>query len=539
MTHRVGEPPIADLLTGSARRYPDKAALIFPQSRLSYRELTVDATNIARGLASIGIRPGDHVGLLLPNSPDMVAGFFGIAMLGAVSVPINTRYRVTELHHVIVNADLAAVLTTDAVQSYVDFPALLLEATADPAQPESSRPIHLPARPALVNLGTGDTQGLMSRATFLAKADDPPEEQVEQWRVQVAPHQLAVLAYTSGTTARPKGCMLTHQSLVRVYMGAAERFGVDAADRCWLPLPMFHGGGFGSMLYTIGSGATLISDTHFDPIIALRMIQDERATLLYPGFPAIARGLLEAGFEGADLSAVRVIVNIGPADIWHRIQRAAPHAAEVSGYGLTEAGGFVAYGTPSDPGAVRAVTSGAPLRGFEIRIVDDDGAAAPPNTSGEILVRGGSVFLGYYKAPQATAAILDADGWLHTGDCGYLNPDGHIVFQARDKDMLKVGGENVAPAEIESFLLTHPLIQQAQVVAAPDPTLREVPAAFVELRPDAALEEDDVVAYCRGQIASFKVPRYVRFVTSWPLSDSALKVQKKYLREQLWRELET
>jgi fatty-acyl-CoA synthase len=347
----------------------------------------------------------------------------------------------------------------------------------------------------------------------------------------------ALMIYTSGTTAMPKGCPLSHEALVRTSMEAGRtRFRFVAGDRFWDPLPMFHMSFILPMIGVLDAGGTFISMVHFDPAAALGQLADERVTAMFPTFPAVTQALLNhPDYRPETLAAVRITNNVAPPDTLRAMQAAMPHAVQISAYGLTECGGVVAFNDPDDTYDQRMTTQGRPFEGIEVCAKDPDGAVLPPGVRGELCVRGYSLFEGYYKDPEKTSASIDAGGWFHTGDLGVVDGDGRISYQGRLKDMLKVGGENVAAIEIESFLATHPAVSIAQVVGVPDAKYMEVAAAFLELKPGATVTEDEIIAFCSGAMSRFKVPRYVRVVTEWPMS--ATKVQKFRLRDRLVAEL--
>ena len=290
---------------------------------------------------------------------------------------------------------------------------------------------------------------------------------------------------------------------------------------------MFHLGAIGPIVMAASMGGALLTDVFYEPARALAMLGREQPAVLFPAYPPITMGLLtQPDFADVDLGRCRVILNVGPEQLLRQIQGAFPQATLVSIYALTEAGGAVTLTSLDDPLDTRVSTCGLPLAGTEVRI----------SAESEILVRGISVCDGYHGDPEKNAQAFDADGWLHTGDRGALDKDGRVRFLGRLKEMMKVGGENVAEVEVESHIAGHPAVKLVQVVGVPDARLDEVPAAYIELRPgfdDVA--EDDIIAHCRGQIASFKVPRYVRFVTEWPMSAS--KIQKGVLRERAAAEL--
>jgi fatty-acyl-CoA synthase len=308
---------------------------------------------------------------------------------------------------------------------------------------------------------------------------------------------------------------------------------MGSADRFWDPLPFFHMSTMLPLAACRAAASTFIAQEHFEPGASLREISEQRATILYPSFPTLANALFEhPDFAARRFEHVRIVNNVGPPDLLRRYAALLPQATHVTAYGLTEAGGVIAFNDLDDTPTQLAETSGRPFDGVEVRIADPDThAPLPDGEPGEILIRGPTLFSGYYKDAEKTDSTIVADGWLRSGDLGALAEGGRIRYLGRIKDMLKVGGENVAAIEIESYLCTHPSIKVAQVIGVEDARLQEVPAAFVELRDDARLSAREVIRYCVGRIASFKVPRYVYFVTDWPMS--ATKIQKFRLRERV------
>jgi fatty-acyl-CoA synthase/long-chain acyl-CoA synthetase len=278
---------------------------------------------------------------------------------------------------------------------------------------------------------------------------------------------------------------------------------------------------------------------YFDPGVALQMLEEHKVTATYPSFVTIMQGLIyHPDFAARDLTSIRLMNSnfaVQPPGVSEPIMKAMPGAVQVGSFGMTEASGTVSTGSPSEPESQRITRLGRPLPGLEVRVVDTDGRDIATGGRGEVLVRGYSLFEGYYRDAEKTAQALDAEGWFHTGDIGSLDAAGTIMFHGRIKDMLKVGGENVAAAEIEAQLQKHPAVKLAQVVGIPDSKYEEVPAAFIELQPDQTVTPEELIELCRRDIASFKVPRQVRFVTEWPMSSS--KIQKFRLRTALLEEL--
>ena len=362
------------------------------------------------------------------------------------------------------------------------------------------------------------------------------EDDVDEARRVVRLREEAVMMYTSGTTASPKGCPFTHEALMQAATAITERFEIVREDVFWDPLPMYHLAGLELMLANFAGGATFLTQTHWDAGVGLSMMERERATWCYPTFPTFVQDLLHhPDFASSDLGRIRAVNAIGTPEALREVQARFPGAILVSPYGITEGGGCVSFGRLDDPLEARISTGGPPLRCTQVRVVDpetDEDLA--PDEVGEIVLRGSACSESYHKDPVKTAESWRG-GWFHTGDLGRLDEAGRVTYVGRSKDMLKVGGENVAALEIEDFLAAHPAVKLAQVVAIPDDRLIEVPAAFVELAPGAQLNEEQLLEYCRGTISSFKIPRQVRFVSEWPMS--ATKIQKFRLRDQLLAEL--
>jgi acyl-CoA synthetase (AMP-forming)/AMP-acid ligase II len=532
---------LGDLLLRAAARWPERDALVFPHARLSYRELAERACLRARALIATGVEPGDHVGILSLNLPEMIETLFASALSGAVAVLLNARYRVDDLRYVIGNADLRLLFTSTRFETHGDFPSLLRAAL--PGLPtDGSHAPGVAAQPlprAVVALERSPDAGLLCGDEFLARAARVPEQRLAARRAQVALGAPCIMMYTSGTTSHPKGCRLSHEAVVRSALGMNRRLGINGDDIMWNALPMFHMASILPLLSLVWSGGTFLSDVHFDAGRALAQIVAQRATILYPAFPTIMADLLNRPeFDAHQLDCVRLVSNVAPPDTLRANMGVLPRALHVSCYGMTEASGISCHGAPDEDDETRATSCGRPYDGVQMRVVDpESGRELAPGLRGEMRIRGFSLFEGYYRDPQRTAEAFDSEGWFRTGDLCSIGAAGQVCYHGRLKDLLKIGGENVSPLELESFIGTHPAVQMVQVVGIPDARLQEVAAAFIQLRPGMCASAEDIVAFCSGRIASFKVPRHVRFVSEWPMS--ATKIQKHVLRLQLERELQT
>lgn len=528
---------VGDLLVRAAGLAPDRDAIVFADSRRTYGALHEAAIRRARELYGQGVRPGDHVGIFLPTCVDYAEYFFGIAYLGAVSVPMNARYRAEELCYQILNADLVHIVTTTSAAGSPDFRARIAEAFPGlDAQPADAA-LSLSAAPRLRGitlLAEDSLPGCRSQSVSRAFAEGVDAVVIHRLRLGVSLRQAALILYTSGTTSDPKGCMISHEALVRTGMAMAARYGMTGDDVFWSPLPMFHVGAFSPICAAFHACAAYVAMQHFEPGAALRLIRDERVTMGYPSFALFLSDMEHhPDFRAADMESLRLIncsMALSPEPFRQMMRAGFPNATFVGTYGMTETAGPLTTSRPGDSDYERFNRLGRPFDGLEVEILRDDGSRAGPDEMGEICVRGYSIFNEYYKDAAKTAASKPG-GWFHTGDIGSLDAGGTLMFHGRKKDMLKVGGENVAAIEIEIMVARHPAVKTCQVVGMPDPRLQEVPFAFVELVPGAEVDPAELIAHCQGRIASFKVPRGVHVVTEWPMSAS--KIQKFRLREML------
>jgi len=541
-TVRLQATTLGDLLLTAADSQPDRMAVILPDQRSSYAEIRAAAFHRALSLQALGVGPGDHVGLLLPTGMDFVETMFATALLGAVTVPVNARYMPPELAYLVENADLKVLLTTDKIAEAVNFVERLNLALPDLTQADA-RSLDLQGAPLLRNIvlyGKSEAPGMLSEDQFSALADQGDMDRLHMSRLQIRLGSTALILYTSGTTANPKGCMISHEAIVRNSAALADRYELTGEDSFWSPLPMFHIAAILPLTAIFAKGGTYVTTGYFQAGEALRMMEEDQVTATYPCFWTIMSDLVDhPDFETTDLSRVKLMnanFAVQPPEIGEKMKKALPNAIFVGTFGMTETAGTVTTSRFDATEEQRFKRLGTPLSGMEVKAIDPEtGEEAAPGEKGEAWIRGYSTFTEYYKSPEKTAEALDDEGWFHSGDLISIDPDGQLMFHGRLRDMLKVGGENVAAVEIETWLQNHQAVKLAQVVGIPHPRLIEVPAAFIELEAGKSADEEELIAFCKGKIAGFKIPRHVRFVEEWPISST--KIQKFRLQDQLIEEL--
>ncbi len=514
---------IPEALARAAERYPDDEALVDGVTRLSFRDLAARADHMARALVASGIERGDRVALWAPNGAEWVISSFAIYTIGAVLVPLNTRYRGEEAGHVLRTSRarllfaVTDLLGADLVAMLADVPGL--------GCLEEIVVMEGPARP-----------GCATVAEFAARATDTLGPEVERRRSTLTGDDASDIIFTSGTTGKPKGAVLRHGASVQTYLAWSELVGLRRGDRYLVVYPFFHTAGLKSgLLACVLRGATIVPHAVFDVVQVMERVASERITML-PGPPTVFQSILNhPDFASFDLSSLRLSVTGAatvPVDVIRRMRDELRFETIVTGYGLTETTGTVSMCRHDDELEVIATTVGRPIPGVSVRIVDDAGQSVAPGEPGEILVCGFNVMKEYFEDPTATEEAIDGDGWLHTGDIGILGRDGNLRITDRKKDMYIVGGFNAYPAEIEGIIVGYPQVSQVAVVGVPDERLGEVGVAFVVPRPGQTVDPDELVAWCRIHMANFKVPRSIRVVESLPLNPTG-KVMKFQLREHL------
>ena len=535
---------VGGLLDHIAGRYPENDALVYVdrELRYTYRAFNEVCRQAAKGLMRLGIKKGDHLSIWAYNVPEWVILQFATAKIGAVLVTVNTSYRSAELEYILSQSDsntlflVKSFKDTDYVQTLHEVvPELKV---TEPGKLESAR---LPRLKNVIFIGAETPDGMMNFQHVLELGRDVPDGELAAVEATLHNHEVINMQYTSGTTGFPKGVMLTHHNVINNGFNIGECMKFSEKDRLCIPVPFFHC--FGCVLGVMACvthGSTMVPVEIFDPHKVLRTIEKERCTAVH-GVPTMFIAELEhPEFRSFDLTSLRTGIMAGsncPIEVMKQVIRDM-HASEITiAYGQTESSPVITQTRTGDPIELRVATVGRALPDVEVKIVDiETGATLPPGKQGELCTHGYLVMKGYYKMPEETARAIDADGWLHTGDLAVMDENGYCKITGRIKNMIIRGGENIYPREIEEYLYTHPKISDVQVYGIPDRKYGEQVMAAVILKKGAEMTEDEVRDFCKGKIANFKVPRYVNFVTSYPMTASG-KIQKFKLREMAIKEL--
>ncbi|MBF6589552.1 MAG: long-chain fatty acid--CoA ligase [Ktedonobacterales bacterium] len=504
---------LGQMLARTTERYADKPAIIFRDQPTTYDELNRRANAVANALMGLGIQPGDRVAIYIHDLPLFMEAYYGILRAGAAVIPLNVLYKAGEVEYILRDSGAKAILT------FGPFAQVAIAAAAN-----------APDLQQVIVAAPQDIPGTLAWRTVFGEAPDTPPA------VAVREEDLAVITYTSGTTGRPKGAMLTHRNLLSNCQQCSEvpRISPVPEDVVWLALPLFHIYAMNvGMNLTILHGGTMALIERFEPASSLEVIQKQRCTVIYGAPPMFVAWAQMPNLRDYDLKSVRYIAS-GAAALPVRVMELFEGLSGVpisEGYGLSEAAPVV---TSNAAGPVtKAGTVGPAIPGCEVRIVDEAGAELPHGELGELICRGPNIMKGYWQQPQATAEAL-RDGWLHTGDLATQDDDGYFTIVDRKKDMIVVSGFNVYPREVEEILFRHPAIADAAVVQYPDPYQGESVMAFVVLKPGASATEQEIIEFCRGQIAVFKCPRRVVFRTELPKNNTG-KVLRRELRDEAAR----
>jgi fatty-acyl-CoA synthase len=504
-------------------RLPQREALVGGGRRYTYAALREQVRAFAKGLHALGIRKGDMVAILMGNRPEWIIADLAICSLGAIMVAVNTWVTARELGYVLAHSDARMLIASDRFLKN-DYFAMIeaLEPLAESA-PRLERIIHVSARAC---------RGSISFDDVCARGRSVPEADLDLAALAIDPKDIAYLLYTSGSTSTPKGVQLQHYALIENMWHIGERMHISEHDRLWLAVSLFWGLGCENAFFNLLThGGCVVLQESFEPGEALRIIEAERCTLFY-GTPNMVQALSEhPDRHRHDLSSLRSGGTIGtPEQIRRVVDLGAREICNI--YGLTETYGNCTVTDAADPLQIRLTSVGRPLPGVDLRIVDPaNGNVLPRGKVGEIRVKG-YVTVGYYKDDDKNRAAFDANGYFVTGDVGFLDAEGRLYFHGRIKEMIKTGGINVAPVEVEETLMSHPAVKLACVTGVPDTERDEVIAALIVCRPGQSVGESELVAFCRRQLAAYKIPRLMKFITEaeLPLTVTG-KLQKNRLPE--------
>ncbi len=536
---------LGDMLEKWVFEHPGKEFIVYPDRnlRFTYADFNVRTDNLAKGLLYVGVRPGDKVGIWAKNVPDWLTFMFAAAKIGAVLVPINTGYKESELEFVLKAADLHTLCLADGYRDsdYVDIIFGLIPELKSCARGELLTE-KFPFLRNIVFIGQQKHRGMYSTQELMLLGSHLDNSEIEIIQEGLSCHDVVTMQFTGGTTGYPKGVMLSHHNILNNGYSVGQCMKFSGKERLMVSVPLFHT--FGNVLAAcaiVSHGATMVFSEEFDPVMVMASIQKERSTALY-GVPAMFKSMLHHPMFGMfDLSTLRTGIIAGAPCQVETIQQVMNkmHIRDIiSVYGLTESSPGMTATRTHNSAAVRANTVGFALPNVEVKIVHrESGELCNPGESGEICCRGYNVMKGYYKDEEATVLAIDSDGWLHSGDLAVQTEDGFYQITGRIKEMINRGGEYIYPREIENFIEEMPQIAGIEVVGIPSKKYGEEVAAFIKLKAEEKLTEEEVTGYCRGKIARFKIPKYIFFVDDFPTAASG-KVQKFRLTEMAIQLLE-
>jgi fatty-acyl-CoA synthase len=525
-------------------RHAAREALVVThqKTRLTYAELHDKVDQLACGLMRLGLKRGERIGIWSQNNLEWVLTQFATAKAGLVMVNINPAYRRAELEYALNKVDCRALILAPVFKSsnYLEMLGDLAPELATQA-PGPLRAARLPALQYVIRMGSEKTPGMLNFDSLLAPPAADELAALEKIGSELQFDDPINIQFTSGTTGTPKGATLTHHNILNngFFIGEAMRLTPD--DRLCIPVPLYHC--FGMVLGNLACithGSTMVHPAGgFDPLATLQVVAAERCTALH-GVPTMFIAMLDhPQFSGFDLSALRTGIMAGspcPVEVMKRVVDRMNMREVTIAYGMTETSPVSFQSSTDDPLDRRVSTVGRIQPHVEVKVVDAEGRIVPRGTPGELLTRGYSVMLGYWNDPERTAEAIDGAGWMHTGDMATIDAEGYCNIVGRIKDMIIRGGENIYPREVEEYLFRHPKVQDVQVVGLPDRKYGEELCAWIVLREGQKATEDDIRDFCNGQIAHYKIPKYIRFVDEFPMTVTG-KVQKYLIRQKMKDEL--
>ncbi len=547
---------IGDLLDRQAERFGDNDALVHVDwgVRYSYEAFRAECDQVARGLLALGINKGDHVCIWATNYPEWVVAQFATAKIGAVMVTVNPAYRTHELEYVLKQSDASAIILIGNFRSS-DYVGMLNEVvpelvTSAPGQLRSDKLPHLrnvifipPYAAASEDISRECPPGMWPWDDVRERGEEISASALAQRQATCDPDDVINIQYTSGTTGNPKGVMLSHHNIISNMVYTGQGLHLTEQDRLCIPVPLYHCFGCcaGSLLCSINGATMVLPSEYFDPLKTLQAVEKERCTVIH-GVPTMF--IAELGhpeFEKFDLSTLRTGIMAGspcPIEVMRQVIDRMGVSEITIGYGQTEAAPIITLTRSDDTIEKRVTTVGPVIPEVEVKIIDPEtGQEVASGEQGELYSRSLMNMKGYYKMPEATAAAIDPEGWLHTGDLATVDEEGYYKITGRLKDMIIRAGENVYPREIEEFLYTNPKVSDVQVIGVPDQRVGEEVMAWLMLKPGETATEEEVREFCRGKIAHYKVPRYVKFVSEFPMTVTG-KIQKFVMRDMAIEELQ-
>ena len=529
---------IGEFLEYWAQEAPDREYLVYSDRdfRLSWSEFDKRVNDMAAGFLAIGVNKGDHIGIWATNVPDWLTIFYASAKIGAVLVTVNTNYKLHEAEYLLDNADIHTLCITEGVfdGSYVDMVYSMLPELRETPR-GSLKGKRFPTLKNVVFIGQEKYRGMYNTAELLLLGKNAGHRKVNELKATVKCHDVVNMQYTSGTTGFPKGVMLTHYNIVNNGLFTGDGMKFTERDKLCCCVPLFHC--FGIVLATMNClthGSTQVMVERFDPLLVLASVSRERCTALY-GVPTMFIAELEHPmFDLFDVSSLRTGIMAGalcPIELMRRVTEKLHITHITSVYGLTESSPGMTHSVTEDSFEERCTTVGKDYPETEVKVLNPEtGEECSVGEQGEMCCRGYLVMKGYYKNPEATAIVIDKNGWLHSGDLGVKDEKGYYRITGRIKDIIIRGGENIYPREIEEYLYKISAVKDVQVAAIPDKKYGEVPGAFIILKEGETLSEEDVRDFCRGQIARYKIPRHIFFVKEFPMTGSG-KIQKYKLKD--------
>ncbi len=526
-------------------RWPNAEALVVRHQniRWTYSELQQQVDTVAAGLLALGLEPGDRVGIWSPNNAEWVVTQLATAKAGLILVNINPAYRLVELEYALNKVGCKGLITAASFKTS-DYVGMLqtLAPEIDACEPGHLHAAALPDLRTVICIDDASHAGMFRFADVADMADDAERQRIEKLVDTLQFDDPINIQFTSGTTGSPKGATLTHHNILNNGFFVARAMELTERDRVCIPVPLYHCFGMvlGNLACMTHGAAMVFPGESFEPLSVLETVEAERCTALY-GVPTMFIAELDhPEFERFDLSSLRTGIMAGapcPIEVMKRVNQDMHLDQMTIAYGMTETSPVSFQSAVDDPIERRVTTVGRIHPHAEVKIVDDEGRIVPPGIPGELLPRGYCVMRGYWNDEERTAEAIDASGWMRTGDLATIDEEGYGNIVGRIKDMVIRGGENLYPREIEEFLYRHPKIQDVQIFGVPDPRFGEELCAWIMLREGEETTPEDIKEFCRGQIAHYKIPRYIKFVTEFPMTVTG-KIQKFAMREQMIAELD-